>query len=201
MAYTAYELEFLPVGNGERSGDAIVGRFFSDDGSWRTVAVDGGTKESGPAITDHVRTQYGTRFSSMMSSTHIQMQTTLQASGSLLEQMDVGALWMHRPWEHSADIQHAFDDARITATNLASRIRDALVCAYELHELATSRNIPQMEPFFGAQIGPFTVLSPTLPNYQALLPHFRCTPEPAISPPAQPQSLGDYLKRGIWSGG
>jgi hypothetical protein len=50
-----------------------------------------------------------------------------------------------------------------------------------------------MEPFFGAQIGPFTVLSPTLPYYQSLLPHFRCTPAPATQAPTQAPTLRDYL--------
>jgi Predicted hydrolase (metallo-beta-lactamase superfamily) len=193
MTYTAYELEFLPVGNGERSGDAIVGRFILDDGSWRTLVVDGGTKESGHAIVEHVRGHYGTNRINDVVNTHPDAD---HASGLrvVLEQMDVDALWMHHPWDHSFDIRHAFDDARLTGIGLASRMRSALVCAHELHELAEARGILRIEPFFGAQIGPFTVLSPTLPNHQALLPHFRCTPEPAQKPKAQSGTLGDYLK-------
>jgi len=204
MAYTAYELEFLPVGDGERSGDAIIARFVSDDGSWRTLVVDGGTKDSGTAILEHVRRHYGTNLINDVVNTHPDSD---HASGLrvVLENMDVGALWMHRPWEHSSEIRHAFDDARITCTSLEARIRKALVCAHELHELANSRGIPQMEPFFGSQIGPFTVLGPTRPYYQALLPHFRCTPEASTEPPTNAQSLGDFLKeifgRGAEAGG
>jgi beta-lactamase superfamily II metal-dependent hydrolase len=193
MAWTSYELEFLPVGNGERSGDAIVARFVSDDGSWRTLVVDGGTKESGQTIVEHVRRHYGTNLINDVVNTHPDAD---HSSGLrvVFEEMNVGTLWMHRPWDHSFDIRHAFDDARLTGSSLASRMRGALVCAHELHELAEVRGVPRIEPFFGAQIGPFTVLAPTLPNYQALLPHFRCTPEPAKKPEAQPASLGDYLK-------
>lgn len=196
MVYVAHEIEFLPVGNGERSGDAIVGRFFSDDGSWRTVAIDGGTRESGEAIVDHVRTHYRTNFINDVVNTHPDAD---HASGLrvVLEQMDVGTLWMHRPWEHSADIRHAFDNARLTSAGLASKVKDALVCAYELHELANSRGVPQIEPFFGAQIGPFVVLSPTLSYYQALLPHFRCTPAPAVPQRAAPRTLVDVLKEAL----
>ena len=41
-----YEIDFLPVGSGERSGDAICVRCGSP-GDYKVMVYDGGTKESG----------------------------------------------------------------------------------------------------------------------------------------------------------
>ncbi len=58
----AYELDFLPIGDGERSGDAIALRFGNlavpkqQDPTQQTVVVlDGGTKESGAELVVSVR--------------------------------------------------------------------------------------------------------------------------------------------------
>ena len=42
-----YEIEFLPVGNGEKSGDAILIRWEESQDNYKVMVVDGGTKESG----------------------------------------------------------------------------------------------------------------------------------------------------------
>jgi hypothetical protein len=61
----------------------------------------------------------------------------------------------------------------------------------ELFELAAQEGIPIYEPFTGARIGPFTVLSPSKTIYQHLIPQFRKTPSPNV----------DLLKeRRIWLG-
>lgn len=54
----AYDLEWLPVGNGERSGDAIVMRWL-ENSTYKIGIIDGGTKESGQAIVDHIKKYYG----------------------------------------------------------------------------------------------------------------------------------------------
>jgi len=40
-----YEIDFLPVGNGDKSGDAILIRW-QDNEKYKIMIVDGGTKES-----------------------------------------------------------------------------------------------------------------------------------------------------------
>lgn len=193
MSYVGYEVDFLPVGNGERSGDAIAARFLKSDGQHETMIIDGGTKESGQALVDHVKKHYSTSHVHHVVNTHPDGD---HASGLsvVLEQLTVGNLWMHRPWQHSADICHAFHDGRITDNSLSERIRDALTAAHRLEELAVERGIPIAEPFTGSKIGPFTVLSPTLEAYQSLLPDFRSTPEKKAASADSFSALGSLLK-------
>jgi beta-lactamase superfamily II metal-dependent hydrolase len=54
-----YEIDFLPVGSGERSGDAICVRY-GTPGYYKVMVYDGGTKESGEALVKHIREHYGT---------------------------------------------------------------------------------------------------------------------------------------------
>ena len=42
-----YEIDFLPVGDGEKSGDAICLRYSYDGGeSWHVGVIDGGTQNN-----------------------------------------------------------------------------------------------------------------------------------------------------------
>jgi len=179
MAWAKYEVDFLPVGSGERSGDAIAARFYDDTTQrWTVMAIDGGTKDSGQALVEHISTYYGTSHVDHVVNSHPDAD---HASGLrvVLEQCTVGRMWMHRPWEHSADIRDMFHDGRLTDNSLSDRIKEALSGAYELEELAYEKGIMIEEPFAGAKIGPFTVLSPSLEFYQQLLPDFRSTPDAA----------------------
>ena len=57
---TSYEIEFLPVGNGEKSGDCILFHYF-EDGIEKIIAYDGGTRKSGEAMVAHIKKYYGTQ--------------------------------------------------------------------------------------------------------------------------------------------
>lgn len=48
------EIDFLPVGEGEHSGDAIAIRWKQGDES-KVMIYDGGTKGYGEALVNHVR--------------------------------------------------------------------------------------------------------------------------------------------------
>jgi len=50
----ACEIEFLPVGDGTRAGDAIVIRYGEPD-DYKLMVVDGGTTESGENLVAHLR--------------------------------------------------------------------------------------------------------------------------------------------------
>ena len=53
-----YEVDFLPVGEGEKSGDAISFRFGNllvDLAQQTVFVIDGGFKSSGQALVDHIR--------------------------------------------------------------------------------------------------------------------------------------------------
>ena len=55
------EIDFLPVGDGEDSGDAIAMRFTRPDtGGIAHVIVDAGFQDDGEALVEHVKNYYGT---------------------------------------------------------------------------------------------------------------------------------------------
>ncbi len=153
-----YEIDFLPVGNGDRSGDAIAMRYGTPN-NYKVIVYDGGTKESGKALVDHIRTHYGTNHVDYVINSH---PDTDHASGLsvVLEQLDVGELWMHQPWNYSSIIRDYFHDGRITDNSLAERLQSKMAAAYNLEKLAEEKGIPVHAPFQGEKIGCFTVLSP-----------------------------------------
>lgn len=170
-----YEIDFLPVGNGNKSGDAIAVRY-GLPGNYVVMVIDGGTKESGQALVDHVKQHYNTSRIDYAVNTHPDSD---HASGLevVLEQLTVGEVWVHRPWKHTEEILHWFTDGRITDRSLAERLKDLLSHAYRLEELATNKGIPIFEPFAGSRIGNFSVLSPTKDWYLELVPQFNKAPE------------------------
>ena len=186
MGAVGYEIDFLPVGDGERSGDAIAVRFgdlYGARDSQFVMVIDGGTKASGQALADHIRRCYDTNFVDLVLSTHPDAD---HVSGltMVLDQLEVGELWMHLPWDHAADIRALFRDGRITDCGLRERLRRALQNARDLEEFAIRKGISIREPFSDdvlphAELG-LRVLGPTRALYESLLPHFRETPEPRI---------------------
>lgn len=92
--------------------------------------------------------------------------------------MDVGELWMHQPWNYSKVILDYFKDGRITDNSLAERLKDKMAAAYALEQLAEEYGIPVYEPFRGASIGDFVVLSPESNWYvHELIAEFAKSPE------------------------
>ena len=183
-----YEVDFLPVGNGEKCGDAIAIRFgdlrCGDASKQFVMVIDGGTTESGQRLVNHIKAYYGTSHVEVVVNTHPDGD---HASGLavVLQQMSVGQLWMHLPWEHSEVIHHMFHDGRITLGSLSDRMRDALENAKTLETIATEKGIPIVEPFagVGGNIlgGTVRVLGPDMEYYQSLLPDFRSTPEKRLA--------------------
>lgn len=176
----AYEIDFLPVGNGERSGDAICMRY-GTPGNYKVMVYDGGTKESGEKLVEHIRLHYET--------THVDYVVCSHPDGDhasglsvVLENLSVGELWMHRPWEYSEDIRHYFDDGRMTDASLAARLQDKMAAAHALEKLALDKGIPLYEPFKGAKIGAFYVMSPDSEWYvHTLIPDFAKSPEKKLA--------------------
>jgi len=97
----------------------------------------------------------------------------------VLNELSVGELWMHRPWEHSEEILNLFVDGRITENSLSDRLKDAYNFAHEIEEIATDKGITIKEPFTGLSYynGTITVLSPSEDFYESLIPEFTKSPE------------------------
>ena len=171
------EIEFLPVGEGEKAGDAIVIRYGSDP-DYKLMLIDGGHQETGEQIVAHVRRHFGPnpRFEHVVL-THGDAD---HASGlrGVLEAIPVTNLWMHVPWLEAPAVRHLFSDKRWTDDGLQRRIEGEYGILDEIVTLATESGTAIRDPFQGAQIGPFTVLSPTRWAYGRLLPQFDKTPDP-----------------------
>jgi glyoxylase-like metal-dependent hydrolase (beta-lactamase superfamily II) len=164
-----FEIEFHPVGNGERAGDAISVRYSAPEG-YKVIIIDGGTEESGESVVEHVKTVYGkdTVVSDVIN-THPDAD---HACGlrPILRQLPVERLWLHGVWHHATEISKFFGDSRWTADGLERKIRGEYPVIGDLLDIAAERGIPAYEPFVGRKIGPFTVLSPTEQTYLLPIP-------------------------------
>lgn len=183
-----YEIDFLPDGDGERGGEAITlrcGNLSGQRSEYAVIVIDGGTKDTGKALVEHIKKYYGTEQVDLVISTHPDGDHSSGLS-VVLEELDVKLLWMHRPWEHAKDIKDSFKDGRITTPGLKKTIIKALEDARNLEEIANRKDpkIPIIEPF-----GELTtdcnksllILGPSKDYYEQLLPNFRETPEPKES--------------------
>lgn len=170
------EVEFIPVGEKTKNGDAIIIRY-GENGNYKIMVVDGGTKDSGKKIVEHIQTYYETNFVDFVVNTHPDND---HVSGliTVLEELEVGELWMHLPWEHSSKIKDLFHDGRITDDSLAEHIKLSLNRAHQLYEIACQKGVSVREPFEGEVIGEFKVLSPLKDWYiNYLLPDFPNLPK------------------------
>lgn len=181
----AYEIDYIPVGEGEKSGDAILLRYGNLTGlrSEQTVVViDGGFKDSGEKIVSHLSKYYGTSDVDLVISTHPDAD---HASGLLvvLEKCTVTNLLLHKPWDHAEDIKNLFKDGRITASGLEDRLEKSLQHASDLESLALKKGVTIVEPFQGVKgySDSLLVLGPSRDYYEKLLALFRPTPDPIVS--------------------
>jgi beta-lactamase superfamily II metal-dependent hydrolase len=176
----AFEVDFLPVGDGKKSGDAIAVRY-GQPGAYTIMIYDGGTQNTGSDLVTHVRQYYGTSYVDHVVNSHPDRDHSSGLS-VVMEELQVGTLWMHRPWQYSSVILDYFKDGRITSQSLRDRLQDKMSAAYNLEQIATKRNITIKEPFQGLKIGSFFVLSPDQNWYvHELIADFQKSPEQKMS--------------------
>ncbi len=175
-----YEIDFLPVGNGSSSGDAIVVRYGEngdDYDNYKVMIIDGGTKDSGQALVNHIKKYYEVNYVDYVVNTHPDQDHTSGLS-IVMEQLEVGELWIHQPWNYVSEIIHHFKDQRITEESLEKRLKDKFSASYALEELAIQNDVEIYEPYQGMEIGVFEVMSPSKDWYlHTLIPSFNKTPE------------------------
>ena len=181
-----YEVDYLPVGEGEKSGDAIAVRWgFLGGGraDQRVTVIDGGTKESGQALVNHIDHFYGTDRVDLVICTHCDAD---HASGLsvVIEELQVGTLLMHEPWEHAGEIHRLVKDRRTTVRSLTRKMEAGLEAAHDLREVAERRGVRVVEPFSGSTcpgLPELIVLGPDQSWYKQLLSKFRCVPNTQVS--------------------
>ena len=175
----AFEIDFLPVGTGSKSGDAIALRYWNHNvpnAKKTVVTIDGGTQDSGDALANHIRGHYNTTTVDLAILTHPDMD---HASGMLhfLKQVKFNALVMHLPWKHNGAVAKLIDDDRTTLNSLARRAQENLTAAKAIEKLAIDRGIGIVEPFTGRNHeNVITVLGPTELYYQDRLANFNFMP-------------------------
>lgn len=146
-----YEIDFLPVGDGARSGDAIAMRF-AHNGSWVVVVIDGGFQPSGKALVEHVKTHYQTSVVDLAILTHPDGDH-IGGMGEILQGLDVKELWLQNPSSHGGSSLRA-----------AKAVDDLL-------SRAETEGTETFEIFAGAQAfdGAITILGPESGYYEELV--------------------------------
>jgi beta-lactamase superfamily II metal-dependent hydrolase len=181
-----FEIDFLPVGPENKSGDAIALRFgnlYGGRTEQAVIVIDGGFKDDGQKIIDHIKKYYdGTDIIDLVIATHPHGDHTAGLE-TILKEMQVKEFWMHRPWDetHTNNISRWFTDGRVTDKSVREALRKSLDTARELEKIATQKRIPIIEPFVGVGkdfgFGRVDIAGPTKEYYESLLPDFAATPE------------------------
>lgn len=161
-----YEIDFLDVETNS-SGDSIVMRIVQN-GIATVSVVDGGYKDFGTKIIDHIKAYYDV----VSSIKHVVLTHPDgdHASGlkSLLESFTVERLWMNRPWKY-VDLLIQHYPTYNNRERLVSRLKGKYPHIRDLEEIAEERGVLIEDPLQGAKIGEFTVLSPSLTRFISLV--------------------------------
>lgn len=171
------EIEFLPVGEASKAGDAIVVRY-GEPTDYRLMLIDGGHGETGDRIVHHLRRHFGPW--PVLEHVLLTHSDGDHAGGlpRVLEQVPVANLWLHNPWQLAEEARTLFANKDMTPDGLRRRIKGEYDIVANVVDIATRSGCALREPFEGAQVGPFRVLSPSRWAYLHLLPQFDKTPEP-----------------------
>jgi len=169
-----YEIDLWDV-QSAKSGDAISFRS-SIDGETVIHVIDAGFQSTGQKVVDSINKYYDSpQFIHSVVVTHPDGD---HAGGlrTVLEEFDVGALWMLRPWNYAAEMIDRFENYN-SVDRLISRLKKIYPNLAALEEIALANNIPIYEPFQGEGIGDFTVLAPSKSRYLDLVVQSEKTPE------------------------
>jgi beta-lactamase superfamily II metal-dependent hydrolase len=173
-----YEIDYLPVGTGSKGGDAIALRYgdFSSPATQKVVIVDGGTKDSGKALVEHVKTYYGTSHVDTVVATHLH-NDHVSGLTEVLENLTVGKLVIHLPWDYSAALKR-MTVTQASTSSIGNKLEKSLVTLSSIIDIAEAKRIPIVQAFAGEQIlDGLYVLGPSKDYYQSLLANFGITPE------------------------
>jgi beta-lactamase superfamily II metal-dependent hydrolase len=169
-----FEIDFLDV-EAKSSGDAICVRYELNGQTFIHV-VDGGYQSTGEKVVNFINKYYGNpkRIDHVVA-THNDGD---HAGGlqRVLEDFEVGALWMLRPWTYAAELLPRFKRYK-TVEGLENALREAYSNLAALEEIALRRKIKICEPFQGATVGAFQVMAPTRSRFLDLVVSSEKTPE------------------------
>lgn len=168
-----YEIDFLNLDT-TKSGDAITIRH-NLEGTETTYIVDAGYQSCGDKVISHIEEHYSANKIDHVVATHADGD---HAGGlrKILEEKDVGTLWMNRPWLYADVLIDEFSKFS-NVENLKKRLKEIYPNLHELEKIANDNGIEIKEAFQGQKIGAFTVVSPTKDNFLSLIIDSEKTPE------------------------
>lgn len=171
------EIEFLPVGDASKAGDAIIVRY-GEPNAYYLMLIDGGHAETGEAIVRRLHAQFGS--SAFLQHVVLTHSDGDHASGlrTVLQKIRVQNLWLHMPWDLADASRGLFANKRGVPGSLRDGIKAAYPIVSEIVDLARAQGTKLHYPWAGGSIGPFWILSPSFHVYQHLLPQFDRTPAP-----------------------
>ncbi|MDN3029432.1 hypothetical protein [Streptomyces sp. S.PB5] len=194
-----YEIDFLPVGEESKGGDAIAIRFGNLRGvraEQTVMVIDGGYTDCGDALVEHIKKYYATDRIDIVVSTHTD-QDHICGLKTVLETMHVSQLLMHLPWEHSAEMERA-RTSESWREKLNDPARRMLEAAMELEAIARERGVGVVEPFagVGSKDGIFSVLGPSETYYEQLLTELVAQTAKSVAQLAYESAMRKLLEAG-----
>ena len=199
-----YEVDIIGIGQESKSGDAITlrwGNLYGPRDQQRVVIIDGGFRDSGQIVVDHIKSNYGTDLVDVVISTHPD-QDHINGLEIVLDELSVQQLWIHKPWEHNNNLASKFADGRVTDKSIGERLRRNLESASDLVKKAEKKKIPIVEPFSGLSLydeGELLVVGPSLDYYESLIPEFDGMPAAISTIKSLLAELGWTVQRAIKS--
>ena len=180
-----FEIDFFPVGDKSKSGDAICMRWGyglrTSKPDQFVMVVDGGFRDDGAKIKKHISEVYKTRSIDLVANTHPHADHV----GGLHELIEdksftIRHLALHTPWTHPK-VDRFFKDGRVTSKSVKQNLKEGLESVYNLVKKAKERRIPICDWFsdqgsFDAKSVCVSCLGPSKAYYESLLPNFGCTP-------------------------
>jgi beta-lactamase superfamily II metal-dependent hydrolase len=171
-----FEIDFIETGE-TGSGDAIAIRYTDNEDIEYVHVVDGGYADDGDKLIEHIKKHYDDPgFIDHVVLTHPDGD---HAAGlkKVLEEFEVGILWMNRPWNHIEELIPLFE-YKYTETGLTQRLKKDFPHTSDLEKIAQDKDLEIKDAFQGEQVGEFTILAPSKQRYIQLIVDSEKTPEP-----------------------
>lgn len=169
-----YEIDFIGVKNqqSKKDADAIVIRWKEND-NYKIAIFDGGFQPHGEKMVEHLNQYYFSDMSDkIIDYVFVSHPDQDHASGlkEILNNFNIKALYMNRPWLYVNELYDKRDDLRITEKSLSERLKKKYSYISDLEEIADKIDIPIYEAFQGCSIDDkFIILSPTKDFYLDLI--------------------------------
>ncbi len=184
MGAFGFEIDFLPVGDTTKNGDAICLRWGYDLGDKMkrrqfVMVVDGGFTECGESVIKHIKQYYETKQIDVLVNTHPHGDH-INGLGKVVEDCTIRYMVIHQPWSH-AGLKDVFKDGRVTSKSIRDSLKEGLEKAYSVASSAAKKGVKMLECFapskwenlLGVDV---YVLNPSKEYYESLLPSFNVTP-------------------------